>query len=202
MALYSETAQHIFDSLEFDGAVVNALLEAPSKQFTSLGYVACRANSSELPIGIKKRSLGEIAQRVRREWAVADLLVSHCTSDVTLSLPKFTMGVMYDGLPVGILTEDFTENDSIILEEEKFKIPPISYSAEAMPTPLHRKIYETLDGVIYPEAFGHMSGVVNGRQVLIDVDDISFTNVPPLKRFYDQLGADPASFTRDIAELA
>lgn len=197
MISYSAESGQIYDSLALTDVVKKAMLDAPGRQFTPLGYVYCDSYGAELPLGIKKRGYG--LERVQRELAVADLLVSSGVSGLALGLPTFTIGISYNNLPVGILTEDFTENNSVELHEERFSIPPLGFTRESMPTRLHTQVYDALKGNIYAEALGHMTGLVSSRRVLFDFDDIGFTDTPPLQQYFDRLTGRPELISRDLA---
>ncbi|MEO6761019.1 MAG: hypothetical protein ABI220_01420 [Candidatus Saccharimonadales bacterium] len=195
MSHYTHESNKVVDSLLITEDLKKSILNAPRGKFTSLGYVESRLDGIVLPIGIKKR--GD-SLRTIRELAVADCFVDSGSISLAAALPIFSIGVTYDGSAVGVLTEDFTRNNTAKLIEDRYMIPGLGLSRSSMPSEIHMDMYDALGGVVYPEAMNHTTAVVEGRAAIIDYDDIGYNDTEPLRRFFEFLMQHSDLTVRDI----
>jgi hypothetical protein len=152
-----------------------AINDAPYQEFTPLGDAWCETLGDVVPVGVKKRGTFVAPDRALDEIAIAEALLRRDES-LRSAIPLFTIGLPDGSRTVGILTEDFSQNGTQACEEDKHRVSSYARSAQDMPTDFHRKVYEALEGNIYAEALGHMSSIVCGRTVLIDFNEIAFTD--------------------------
>lgn len=175
MGPYSSDCLDAFDLLSLDPDAVSGILEAEHGRFTAIGGVSLA--DMPFPAGIKKRSAYEARTRVARELYFADRLLTAFPSRSS-SLPMFTFAVKNEarGRYVGMLTEDFTQGGSRLLDETRnsFGLSYRRATREDAPEGLHRDVYDALAGAVYNEAFRHMIGFVFDREVLIDFDDVAY----------------------------
>ncbi len=172
---YLRDSAEIFAGFDLNPDLQRAIADAPYQEFTPLGDIWCETLGDVVPVGIKKRGTFVSPDRALDEIAIAEALLRR-DEGLRSAIPLFTMGLTDGSRTVGILTEDFSQNGQHIVEEDKHRVPVFSRSAQDMPTDFHSRVYEALRGNIYAEAFGHMSSLVCGRTVLIDFNEIAFTD--------------------------
>lgn len=186
---YLNDSAEIAAGLNIDEGLWRAMRDAPSRQFTPLGNVWCGTLGSEIPIGIKKRGTRTRPERPLDEIAIAETLIRN---DPTLRshLPSFVIGVSGVGLSgrttpgglhlLGILTEDFSRGGALEIKEDTNH--EYEYWCNTGEPNLHQRVRKALGGVVYGEAFSHMSAIVPLLgPVLIDFNEITFTDRDPVR---------------------
>jgi hypothetical protein len=181
---YLRDSARIVAGLSVDGGLTAAIRNAPYKEFTPLGKVWCATLDNDVFVGVKRKIFAD-PNRPLNEIAIAETLIRNDPS-LRSALPLFTLGINDDKGIFGVLTEDFSQNGKLEVEEDKHSLGEYP-SLKDMPTDLHRRVYEALRGNIYPEALRHMSSLVCGRSVLIDFNEIAYTDQGDTKDIYKEI---------------
>ncbi|MBP7807174.1 hypothetical protein KA047_01620 [Candidatus Saccharibacteria bacterium] len=200
--LYSEACSDAFSMLALSPEVAHRILgvDPTQSEFTPIGQVALGGDDMLIHAGLKTTSYDCIT-RVALEMQVGDRLLRYQPSRFD-SLPLFTLpAANTDGETVGILTEDYTQEGTLELVERRHRFRPFNIRRHEVPEGLYLDVYDSFEGRVYSEAFGHMMGWVGHREVMVDFDDIAFPDQAELVG-YVELAEALTLVAEDLGDLA
>lgn len=162
----------VTDTIDQD--LIDSIREARPGAFTPLGKRTSDVAGGELYLGINKYGvLPSQPERHLAEIATAETLIQR-NPTLRPHLPAFTLGVMDGNKSMGILTEDFTNNRTVPLDERL----PSESQMPGVPTraaELNSRIVAALEGKVNHYALDRAFGATCGRLVLFNFGDIALS---------------------------
>ncbi len=156
-------------SLQIPPAVVERIPATPIGEFRSLGSAGLLGY--DFYVGFKR--ISNPTRRWAHEAALADKVMARFPETIH-AFPLFTLPMIAqsdDHARVGLLTEDFTNNGEISLEEYRRRYS-FTVKRDEIISVLEKKVFDALDRRVYKEAFQHMAGLAGEREVMIDYNDV------------------------------
>jgi hypothetical protein len=158
-----------------DQDLIDAIREARPGTFTPLGSrTSDDVAGGEVFLGINKYS--NLLSRPERHLAEIATVETLIRRNPTLRphLPVLTLGVMDGNYPMGVLTQDFTNNHTASLDERLPREPQLP-GVPARAAELNSRIVAALEGQVNHYALDRAFGVTCGRLVLFNVSDIALS---------------------------
>jgi hypothetical protein len=157
-----------------DQDMIDAIRDAQPGAFTPLGSRSSDVAGGEIFLGIKKyNSLSYQPERHLADIATAETLIRR-NATLRLHLPAFTLGVSDGNRPMGVLTEDFTRNHTVALDEHLPSEPQLP-GIPSRAADLNSRIISALEGRVNHYALDRAFGAACDRLVLINFGDLALS---------------------------
>lgn len=175
---YTQQCIEAAGMLVVDDDLVERLITTPRQVYKPIGAVSLAG--LEVMAGFKTRiSLDGQIGRWAREAILADRVIQRYPETIS-AFPIFTIPIV-DGnigriMARGLLTEDFTCDNRHPLQEYRRSYKGFRISEHEVESDLELKVLDSLDGIVYKEAFQHMAGIADAREVMIDFNDVHYAS--------------------------